>query len=89
MIDITKYKNIKNKRNLKYPSIPASISPLPRSDDKSTPSPPEQSSYKEERERTCDPNESIFDEDTEKKPHLLNQEDLRYLIRVAAAEIKS
>jgi hypothetical protein len=45
MIDITKYKNIKNRRNLKYPSIPSSMAPLPHSDDLPIPNPPEDTSY--------------------------------------------
>jgi hypothetical protein len=36
---------------------------------------------KKERKRTNDPNESLSDEDTEKGPHLLNQEELDDLIR--------
>jgi hypothetical protein len=63
MIYTTKYKNIKNRRNLKYPSIPSSISPVSHSDDQAIPSPPEQPSYEEERKRTNDPNESFSDED--------------------------
>jgi hypothetical protein len=61
MIDITKYKNIKNSRNLKYPSIPSSMAPIPHSDDVPIPNPPEHPSYEEERDRTSDPNESLYD----------------------------
>jgi hypothetical protein len=81
MIGITKYKNIKKRRNLKYPSIPSSISPVPHSDDRPIPSLPEQSSHEEERQQKSDPNES-FSDDTEKGPHLLNHEELDDLIRV-------
>jgi hypothetical protein len=66
MIGITKYTDIKNTKNLKYPSIPSSISPVPHSYDLPIPSLPEQSSYEEGRQRTRDPNESFPDEDTEK-----------------------
>jgi hypothetical protein len=79
MIDI-KYKNIKNRRNLKYPSIPSSIAPVPHIDDLPIPYALEPSSYEEERERTIDPNESLSDEDTE-MGHRLNQEELDNLIR--------
>jgi hypothetical protein len=88
MIDI-KYKNIKNRRNLKYSCVPSSMAPVPHSDDLPIPNPPEHSSYEEERARTSDPNESFSNEDTEKEPHLLNQEELDDLIRVATTKIKS
>jgi hypothetical protein len=78
MIDIKKYKN---RRHLKYPSLPLYISPVPHSDNLSLPSPPEESSYEEERKRTSDPNESFSDEDAGNGRHLLNQEKLEDLIR--------
>jgi hypothetical protein len=61
MIDKTKYKNIKNRINLKYPSIPSYMAPVPNSDDLPIPNPPEHSSYQEERKRTSDPNDSFSD----------------------------
>jgi hypothetical protein len=51
MTGITKYKNIKNRRNLKYPSVSSSISPVPHSDDLPIPSLPEQSSYEEDSKK--------------------------------------
>ena len=78
MIDIKKYKD---RRHLKYPSLPVYISPVPHSDNLSLPSPPEESSYEEERKRTSDPNESFSDEDAGNGRHLLNQEKLEDLIR--------
>jgi hypothetical protein len=81
MIVITKYKNIKNRRNLKYPSTPSSMAPVPHSDDLPIPNSPEHSSYEEERDRTSDPNESLSDEEIENGPHFLNQEELDDLIR--------
>jgi len=80
MIDIRNYKNIKNRRNLKYPSIPSSFAPVPHSDDLPIPYALEPSSYEEERGRTRDPNESFSDEDTETGHHL-DQEELDILIR--------
>jgi hypothetical protein len=41
MIAITKYKNIKNRRNYKYSSMPSSMAPVPHSDDVPIPIPPE------------------------------------------------
>jgi len=79
MIDI-KYKNIKNRSKLKYPSLPSSIAPVPYSDDLPIPCALEPSSYEEERERTSDTNEGFSDEDTEMGHHL-NQEELDNLIR--------
>jgi hypothetical protein len=75
-----KYNNIKNRRNLKYPSIPSYIAPVPHSDDLLIPYTLEPSSYEEERERTSDCNQSFSDEDTEMGHHL-NEEELDSLIR--------
>ena len=80
MIDIRKYKNIKNRRKLKYPSIPSSIASVLRSDDLPIPYALEPSSYEEEREGTSNANVSFSDEDTEMGYHL-NQEELDNLIR--------
>ena len=44
--------------------ISPSIATFPHSDDLWIPSPPEHSSYEEERGRTSDPSESFFKEDT-------------------------
>jgi hypothetical protein len=80
MINI-KYKSIKNRRNLKYPSLPSSMAPVPHSDDLPISNPPKHSSYEEERDRTSDPTENLSDEDTENGPHLLKSEELDVLIR--------
>jgi len=80
MIGIRKYKNIKNRRKLKYPGIPSSIVPVAHSDDLLIPYALEPSSCEEERERTSDANVSFSDEDTETGYHL-NQEELDNLIR--------
>lgn len=81
MIDLRKYNNIKNRRNLKYLSIPSSIAPVPHSDDLPIPCLLEHSSYEKERERRGDPSENFSDEDTETGLHLLNHEELDSLIR--------
>lgn len=81
VIDLRQYNNIKNRRNLKYPSIPSSIAAVLHSDDVPIPCLLEHSSYEKEREKTGDPDESFSDEDTETGLHYLIQEELDSLIR--------
>ncbi|KAJ4432901.1 hypothetical protein ANN_15157, partial [Periplaneta americana] len=65
IVDISKYKSVKNRRNLDYPSIPSSIAPVPHSNDLPVPKPPDQYSIDEEK----------------KGPHLLSQSELDDFIR--------
>lgn len=81
IVDISKYKSVKNRRNLDYPSIPSSIAPVPHSNDLPVPKPPDQYSTDEESAIKSDSDETFLSEDEEKGPHLLSQSELDDFIR--------
>ena len=86
MVDISRFKKTKNRRDIVYPSIPSSIASVPHSSELPIPKPPantsqEDSDLLEELGNDSDNEYTASDSDTKDEPHFSNQEELNDLIR--------
>ena len=86
MVDISRFKKTKNRRDIVYPSIPSSIASVPHSSELPIPKPPANTSQEdldllEELGNDSDNEYTASDSDTKDEPHFPNQEELNDLIR--------
>ena len=76
LVDVSKYKSSKGRKDILYPNIPSSISPVPHCEESPIPVPPE--GQKEESSNSEDSSDSDFNET---KPHFPNQQEMDDLVR--------
>ena len=86
MVDISRFKKTKNRRDIVYPSIPSSIASVPHSSELPITKPPANKSQEdldllEELGNDSDNEYTASDSDTKNEPHFPNQEELNDLIR--------
>ena len=86
MVDISRFRRTKNRRDIVYPSIPSSIAPVPHSSELPLPKPPskkapEDLAGSEDIEKDSDDEFNISHTDMISEPHFPSQQELNDLVR--------
>ena len=80
LVDVSKAKSVKGRKNIEYPCLPSSIAPVPHSNELPIPIPPV-SPITDMEISSDEDNSEMFHEDSTKTPHFPNQEELNDLVR--------